>query len=108
VNNEGGLPKELRIINEIKTNNNIEQQNWLKVGSCFVCQEAILQMRFFFSNPQMEEKIRKYIRINLCPKVGIFQQMCEDFVDNEMADFFEDMEYYMNNPEQACMEMSFC
>ncbi|KAL7079525.1 hypothetical protein ACQ4LE_001198 [Meloidogyne hapla] len=100
-----GHPKELKIKNEDNINSN---KTWFDIGTCFVCKEAVIQMRFFLSNPEMEEKLRKYIRVNLCPKFGIFRQMCEDFVDNEMADFFEDMEFYMNNPDLACMEMSFC
>uniref|UniRef100_A0A915LKM2 Saposin B-type domain-containing protein n=1 Tax=Meloidogyne javanica TaxID=6303 RepID=A0A915LKM2_MELJA len=100
-----GLSKEsnLAINNEANLT-----KNWFDIGTCFVCKEAIIQMRFFLSNPEFEEKLRKYIRVNLCPKFGIFRQMCEDFVDNELADFFEDLEFYMNNPDLACMEMNFC
>uniref|UniRef100_A0A915NB44 Saposin B-type domain-containing protein n=1 Tax=Meloidogyne floridensis TaxID=298350 RepID=A0A915NB44_9BILA len=78
-----GLSKESNL--EINNENNLTK-NWFDIGTCFVCKEAIIQMRFFLSNPEFEEKLRKYIR-------------CEDFVDNELADFFEDLEFYMNNPD---------
>ncbi|CAK5104180.1 unnamed protein product [Meloidogyne enterolobii] len=100
-----GLSKESNLA--LNNENNLTK-NWFDIGTCFVCKEAIIQMRFFISNPEFEEKLRKYIRVNLCPKLGIFRQMCEDFVYNEMADFFEDLEFYMNNPDLACMEMNFC
>ncbi|XP_052689256.1 uncharacterized protein LOC128167523 [Crassostrea angulata] len=98
------------LVTRIQYRTELKKLNKAKIGGveeCDLCKEVMSKVRDMDRDPTNQEKIKAYIKTDLCEKLGSLADQCKTAVD-EYADILFELIANELDPTTVCTMLGFC
>lgn len=98
------------LVTRIQYRTELKKLNKAKIGGveeCDLCKEVMSKVRDMDRDPTNQEKIKAYIKTDLCEKLGSIADQCKTAVD-EYADILFELIANELDPTTVCTMLGFC
>jgi hypothetical protein len=75
---------------------------------CDECQYAVQELKNVVEDRATQDQIKQFISEEVCKRLGKYQGSCDLIVTDALPSFFEEMEKFLQNSKQVCLDLHLC
>jgi hypothetical protein len=75
---------------------------------CDECQYAVQELKNVVEDRSTQDQIKQFVSDEICKRLGKYQGSCDLIVTDVLPSFFEEMEKFLQNSKQVCLDLHLC
>jgi hypothetical protein len=75
---------------------------------CDECQYAVQELKNVVEDRATQDQVKQFISEEVCKRLGKYQGSCDLIVTDALPSFFEEMEKFLQNSKQVCLDLHLC